>query len=442
MIKLYDVLNLFHQRRYNLSTVPSISEIRNTTLRPRWLNIARFSWLLMTIIAVLAFIASIIIAYDEPLLSCSSDEALCGPWTLSREDLALAEQLGLPANAMKLLYGFAFLIPKVAFLAVGLFIFIVRSDDWMALLLSLMLTLFLLEGVSNLGSFQFLAGILYMLVTLLFLLLPFIFPNGRFAPGWIIWPLVPFFLAGSAVSFVTSFSLPMNDQLYGALNLSVFGIWFLLAGYSIIYRYRRVSTAVEKQQTKWVMAGILGTFIGFIPLSVITAFFPPSEPSAERLVFFFFVAYPTTIITYLFMPTGIAFAILRYKLWEIDFIIRKTLVYALLTAALGLIYFGVVVSLQGVVGLAAGDQSPLVIVFSTLVIAALFSPLRRRIQDFIDRRFYRRRYDAGQTLAQFAQTARDEVEIGKLTAELVGVVEQAMQPNKIDIWLKPTEHIK
>jgi hypothetical protein len=113
-------------------------------------------------------------------------------------------------------------------------------------------------------------------------------------------------------------------------------------------------------------------------------------------------------------------------------------VYAILTAALGLVYFGSVVVLQTVVGRATAEQSPLVIVFSTLLIAALFSPLRRRIQSFIDRRFYRNKYDAAQMLAQFAVAARDEVDMETLSAALLGVVEQTMQPEQTSLWLQPS----
>jgi hypothetical protein len=103
---------------------------------------------------------------------------------------------------------------------------------------------------------------------------------------------------------------------------------------------------------------------------------------------------------------------------------------------LGLIYFGTVVVLQTAVGQVTEDQSPLVIVISTLLIAALFSPLRRRIQSFIDRRFFRRQYDAAQILTNFAQTARDEVELNKLSAVLINVVEETLQPEQISLWIK------
>jgi hypothetical protein len=131
------------------------------------------------------------------------------------------------------------------------------------------------------------------------------------------------------------------------------------------------------------------------------------------------------------LPISVAIAILRYRLYDIDIIIRRTIVYAVLTLTLALIYYLAVVILQTAVGLAVEDQSPYIIVVSTLLIAALFSPLRRQIQRFIDRRFYRRKYDATQTLELFAISARDEVTLETLMAEIVEILQDTFQPTNI-----------
>jgi hypothetical protein len=187
-----------------------------------------------------------------------------------------------------------------------------------------------------------------------------------------------------------------------------------------VYRYLRVSGPIERDQTKWFIFGL-----------VVAVAFP--------LVAGLFVALPAEVevIAFMAIPLGISVGVLRYRLWDIDVIIRKTLVYTVLTALLALVYFGSVVLLQRLFGSLTGvAQSPLVIVVSTLAIAALFAPLRRRIQDWIDRRFFRKNYDAQKTLAAFALKARDETDLDALTVELARVVQEALQPEGVSVWLK------
>ena len=194
---------------------------------------------------------------------------------------------------------------------------------------------------------------------------------------------------------------------------------------SLISRFRHAQGA-ERQQYKWfVFAAAL-----FLAGSTIGG---PSENPLLQSVF---------IATMLFIPVAVAVAILRYRLYDIDLIIRRTLVYAVLTAVLAAVYFGSVVALQSIITAVGGQQSAVVTVISTLVIAALFTPLRRRVQDFIDRRFYRQKYDAEQTLAAFAATARDEVDVERLAGALLGVVEETMQPASVSLMLTtPTARV-
>ena len=200
---------------------------------------------------------------------------------------------------------------------------------------------------------------------------------------------------------------------------------------TLILRYRG-SSLREKTQIKWLAYYALLMIPAAVTILIGNSLFDDSPPSLYRIylgvIYTFFQLAPAIFI-------GIA--ILRYRLWDIDVIIRKTLVYAVLTGLLALVYFGSVILLQQLFGALTGvEQSPLAVVISTLTIAALFSPLRRLLQDAIDRRFYRKKYDAQQVLAQFAVTARDETDLDGLTAELVRVVQETLQPEQVSVWLR------
>ena len=147
------------------------------------------------------------------------------------------------------------------------------------------------------------------------------------------------------------------------------------------------------------------------------------------------------IIAFAALTTAIVFAIFRYQLYDIDIIINRTLVYGLLTVLLAGIYLLSVVLLQFLLQMLTRQDSPLTLVFSTLLIAALFNPLRRRIQNFIDRRFYRHKYDAAKTLARFAASTQAKINLNDLTAELLQVVDETMRPQKVTLWLKSTDKL-
>ncbi|RLT39980.1 MAG: hypothetical protein DWI57_09280 [Chloroflexi bacterium] len=258
------------------------------------------------------------------------------------------------------------------------------------------------------------------------------FPDGQFAPRWMRWIAAEGFLLSLAwnlfPAIVGDFSGPYANVVLVAVSVMFGGS---LAGQ--VWRYRNYATPVQKQQTKWFVFGLV-LIVGFLLVpSVILYGLDAADPKASVQIDLFVGA---GNLAFLLLPISIAIAILRYRLWDIDILIRKTLQYALLTALLALAYFGSVVLLQSLFRSLTGGQSPAVVVISTLLIAALFTPLRRRVQEFIDRRFFRQKYDAQQVLAAFAITARDETDLAALTGELQRVVQETLQPEGISIWLR------
>jgi hypothetical protein len=263
----------------------------------------------------------------------------------------------------------------------------------------------------------------------------YLFPNGRAVPRWMLWLLVPimlihlFFQAFFSIETIinTSALTPKLLEPYmGIILLS-----FPLAMVSQVYRYLRISTQEERQQTKWVMSGLIGIVLFDFGLG---ALFGDINPLGSQVFQGFLDDFSNLI--FLVIPITIGISILRYRLYDIDLIIRRTLQYGVLSLMLGLIYFGLVILLGQLFQSAAGQQPPLVIVSSTLVIAALFTPLRRRIQHIIDRRFFRQRYDAGQALGKFTSAARSQVELETMAGLLAKTAQETLQPEGVWVWLK------
>jgi len=220
------------------------------------------------------------------------------------------------------------------------------------------------------------------------------------------------------------------DVLYQAVLYTMAPLLFGTAALSVFVRVRR-ATRVERQQIKW-FAYAAALYAMSIVLNVINLAID-APPWFERGSTIFFTAAGTTI------PLSIGIAILRYRLYDIDRIINRTLVYGSLTVMLALVYFGGVTATQAVVQALSGQQElpQLAIVVSTLLIAALFNPLRRRLQWFVDRRFYRRKYDAAKTLEAFGATLRAATDLDGLTDEVTGVIRETVQPAHFSLWLAP-----
>ncbi len=209
---------------------------------------------------------------------------------------------------------------------------------------------------------------------------------------------------------------------------------FILGAAAILLRFRR-ARGDERQQLKWFAFAALVFAIIVVTLQTFFNALHPLDPGALHATDLFFgVPYALAVAV---IPVAAGIAVLKYHLYDIDLIIRRTLVYAVLTALLALVYLGAVITLQTLfTALTGSARSELVTVLSTLIIAALFVPLRRRIQAFIDRRFYRRKYDAARVLAHFGAGLRDEVNLDNVSAHLLTAVDETMQPQSVGLWLR------
>jgi hypothetical protein len=209
----------------------------------------------------------------------------------------------------------------------------------------------------------------------------------------------------------------------------------LVSAISLVLRFLR-SEGEQREQIKWLAfaASILG--LGFSSY-IIPSFFVVEDPTGGAGPLWVNLLEDAVTLSFAGVPVAVGIAILRYRLYDIDILINRTLVYGSLTAMLIALYFGGIVVLQRLFVLLTGQQSTLAVVASTLLIAALFTPLRRRIQSFIDRRFYRSKYDARKTLEAFSARLRDETDLDALSGDLVGVVKETMQPAHASLWLRP-----
>ncbi|HJQ29717.1 MAG TPA: hypothetical protein VJ827_10270 [Rubrobacter sp.] len=324
---------------------------------------------------------------------------------------------------------------SVVCLTLAVVLFWQRSDEWMVVFVSSYL---LLYGTTLAGPLEwaedFYPGwpslavdfVQPLLLTTPTIALTILFPDGRLVPRWTRWLILLSIPSVGAVLYLplSYWSVPMSMILIGAI-------------YAQIYRYRVVSTPTERQQTKWVLSGFalwwVLMVVLFVPYSL-----ESNLPAHSPLPWWTLVNSAGWWLALTIVPLSLSIAVLRYRLYDIDVVINRTLVYGSLTLMLGVVYFGSVASLQYAFRALTGheEQPQLAIVVSTLVIAALFNPLRRRIQSFIDRRFYRRKYDAAKTLETFSSKLRDETDLGTLSKELVSAVRETMQPEHVSLWLR------
>jgi hypothetical protein len=412
----------------------------DTRLQGRRLVLARVVWVAITLLSLGVFVANLT-SYFVYLHSISTAIITASPFgqQLTPNDVRELQRLGLSINFYAWLYISVLVLLLLVYVLVGVVLFWRKSDDRVALLASLTLVQFPLALSPEVATLPLALMLLTIGITFfgnaclaLFICL---FPSGQFVPRWTRWLAVAWIIC-NLINFLPAPRL--NNSLLILINIP----FLVLLGSMLavqIYRYRRVSTPVQRQQTKWVVFGIAllvgGSAFLFILIYVLLPRFFLVSPLTYAFGQMLF------LLLWLLIPLSIGFAILHAHLWEIDRLVSRTLVYSTLTVLLALIYFGLIFSLQSLLRALTGQisQAPLVLVGSTLLIYAIFRPLRSRIQQVIDRRFYRRKYETTKVVEAFSATLRNEVDLDQLSKLLMEVVQETMEPEHVSLWLRKSK---
>jgi hypothetical protein len=406
----------------------------DTRLHGRWLVLAWAAWAVLSSGTLTAFAFSLPVYFTLLQTVCTGTGCLPGQSAPDTEPTL--HGLGLSVGSY---VAFTLVLTLASMLLActmsGLLVWR-KSKDWLALLTALML---IMLGTANIiyilelshSGWHFPAILLNVLTFGIVFLVGSLIPTGRFVPRWTRW-LVPVWVVWGLI-FTFFPALPSLDLLNNLIWLSELACIIV----ALIYRYRQMSSPMQRQQLKWIVFGGSATIMIVIVSNLPPLIFPALSRTGSLYDLFL-----TTINTLILLPAIFCFAvaILRYRLWEIDVIINRTLVYGTLTGTLALVYFGLVIGLQALLRGLISQTNDVAIVISTLAIAALFQPLRRRIQASIDRRFYRRKYDAAQALAAFSATLRNEVDLHQLNEHLMAVIQETMQPTHAWLWLRKPKH--
>jgi hypothetical protein len=414
------------------------------TLRGRWLLLARMAWVAVTITALAIVLFSVPSSFEHYRSVCTAASEVCSERAAGQptpEGVRALQDVGLSVRSFALLNVVIDKVFELVWLAVGALIFWRRSDDWMALLVSVFLVAFGTVTVDPTAANSLISSqpawwlpvrsveILGSVCVVLFFLL---FPSGRFVPRWTRWLAVAFIAYQLTDILIPPGLYSSSPALDGVSQWMLIG-FIVSVVWSQIYRYRRVSSPAHRRQTKWVVfgttLGVAGTSVFKLPLD-----FHLVGGDTPFVILLLKIGFA---LSFLLVPLSISIAVVRSHLFDIDVVINRTLVYGSLTATLLALYFGAIVVSQRLFVLLTGEKSTLAVVASTLLIAALFTPLRHRIQGFIDRRFYRRKYDARKTLEAFSSKLRDETDLDALSEDLTSVVRETIQPAHVSLWLRP-----
>jgi hypothetical protein len=408
--------------------------------------LARAGWIVVALATVGLYADALPVMYQQAQAGCQDARVCAYSGLLTPSQVAQLPAQGISPGAVAMITVAQAVVVMLVFAALATLLFWRRADDSMALLCAYMLILFgatiggAIQAVPATNAAWFIVLTTFEVAGQISWITFFcLFPDGRFVPGWT--RLVALFWA--VLWLGAYFPDAPALQPLAALRSGPGAIVVILVALALaqIYRYRRVSNARQRQQSKWVVYGFvvgMGLFAALIFVGSIVLDQSATEGPVGQLVI-------NAIFLALFslVPITMSVAILRSRLYDIDIIIRRTLVYGSLTAILAGVYLLGVVGAQTLLNDITGqavEQRPLAIVVTTLVIAALFQPLRRLLQRAIDRRFYRGKYDAERTLASFGVLLRSEVDLGHLSERLTEVVDETMRPSHISLWLRPVEN--
>ena len=417
-----------------------VSNTANTRLTGPWLTIARVVWLVLVIPSLGLFLASLLVSYQQMQTVCVDITTCNLTGALTAKGLQALTSSGFSVSEYATLLTIFFAITAAVWYAVGFLIFWRRSDDWLALLAAFVLVMFNVTSSGNTTSaLQFAYPILALPLSLVnflgqvsLLVFFLLFPNGRLVPRWMGLILLLVIL----LQFFTIFP-SVTSELASVARRAGFSrcLWSHYLFTNLPLQTRVHPCPAPTDQVDY-LRGSGGTRSCHRRRSHWSSHPIQCCPDLGGTLLFLTI-WP---VVFLLIPLSIGFSILRYRLYDIDVLINRTLVYGTLTILLALVYFGLIFALQYLLRGIINQNNDVAIVVSTLVIAALFQPLRHRIQAIIDRRFYRSKYDAAKTLEAFSATLRNEIDVSQLREHLLNVVQETMQPAHVSLWLRSSEH--
>jgi len=393
-------------------------------------------WLALVILTLAIFFASLPVYLAQLQTPCAP--TACQYQQLTHSQAETLQGIGLSLGDYAALTVGLQLVTTVVCLVVSTLIIWRRPDDRMAVLVALLLVT---TGAATVTATAPAASpwvlpdeCVTFLTSAFFLLVFLLFPSGRFVPPWMRWTLVVFLAVQVPFSFFPNAPFKLKTSFF-QLDWLVFLGQLATVAFVQLYRYRRVSSPRERQQTKWVVFGLAVPIAVIVLVDVLALLFPVAVEHDALAV----LAYNEVGFLLLLLPLSFGFAMLRSRLWDIDVLINRTLVYGTLTVLLTGVYIGLIIGLSALLRGIIRQDSGVAIVLSTLTIYILFQPLRRRIQAIIDRRFYRSKYDAAKIIAAFSATLRQEVDLDQLREQLLAVVQETMQSAHVSLWVRKSE---